>query len=225
MILRPCRPAPGAELDRSSMHRPCRLKSPRCSGPPQDGPLHPAPPVAERDGSCGRVRAMSGSDRAVAGSGTPRGAGARFVPSRWRRSGVRLFFLSIVALQAFFIVRAYEDPHTHFGYQPFNESSTWRAEIWRVTADGRRLDVRSGWQYSWNDLVRDRVDHPFHVRHADSGVDSTLEFVQEALRWVADNTPEDRETLYLEAYVTYWRNTRGPVQRLFRSHEREEASR
>lgn len=136
---------------------------------------------------------------------------------------MRLFFAGVVGLQIFFIVRAYHDPHVHFGYQPFNESSTWRAEIVRVTVDGRRLSVRDGWQYDWNDLVRDRVDHPFDLGHADSGVDSTLVFLQHALDWVADHTPEDRETLYLEAHVTYFRNTRGPVYRLFRSHEREEA--
>lgn len=141
----------------------------------------------------------------------------------WRRVGARVFFATVIVAQAAFLVRAYDDPHTHFGYQPFNESSTWKARIWRVTADGRRRDVRDGWQYDWDHLVRDRVGQPFDLGHADSGVDSTLDFLQKALDWVADHTPEDRETLYLEAYVTYYRNTRGPVNRLFRSEEREEA--
>lgn len=143
-----------------------------------------------------------------------------------RQIARRVVFLVVAAAQVFFIVRAYDDPHGHFGYQPFNESSTWKAEIHRVTVDGRRESIRHGWEgYHWDQLVRDRVDHPWHLRHADSGVDSTLDFLQKALHWVADNTPRDEETLYLEAYVTYYRNTRGPVTRLFRSDEREEARR
>jgi len=145
---------------------------------------------------------------------------------RWRRALARLLFFGVVAVQLYFILRGYRDPHVHFAYQPFNESSTWKAEITRVTVDGRRIDARRPFHgYDWDALVRDRVDRPWGLRHADSGVDSTLAFVQEGLDWYADNTPRDDETLYLEAYVTYYRNTRGPVHRLFRSHEREEARR
>ncbi len=140
----------------------------------------------------------------------------------WRRRTAQAFFVLAVATQVFFIVRAYHDPHVHFGYQPFNESSTWQARIFRVTRDGRRIDVQHGWHgYTWDGLVRERVGHPFHLAHADSGVDSTLEFLRAALDWVADNTPADPDTRYLEAEVTYYRNTRGPIHRLFRSHERD----
>ena len=42
--------------------------------------------------------------------------------------------------------------------------------------------------------------------------------------YVAANTPRDRETAYLEAIVTYWRNGRDPETVVFRSEPRVEAS-
>ena len=148
--------------------------------------------------------------------------GEKHPRSRWRRIATRLFVLVIAGGQIFFIVRAYEDPHVHFGYQPFNESSTWQAEIYRVTERGHRISCRNGWfGYRWEELVRDRVGWPWQLGHADSGVDSTMIFMQEALDWVADHTPDDTESVYLEADFTYYRNTRGPIQRLFRSKTRD----
>ena len=67
-----------------------------------------------------------------------------------RRLAARVFFVGAIAVQLFFVVRGYRDPHKHFAFQPFNESSTWRAEIYRVLAGGRRVSLRDGWAgYRW----------------------------------------------------------------------------
>jgi hypothetical protein len=50
-----------------------------------------------------------------------------------------------------------------------------------------------------------------------------LAFLEAALAWVASHTPADRETAYLEATVTYDRNTHGPTTVVMRSPERDVA--
>lgn len=138
---------------------------------------------------------------------------------------LRALFVAVVAIvQLAFVAHAYRDPHHHFGYQPFSESATWQARIERVTADGRRFSIQSGWagRYRWNELVRGRgLDWPFSMGHASSGIDGTLAYFQQALDWVARNTPEDRETLYLDADVIYYQNRRGPYRAHLRSVDRE----
>ena len=52
------------------------------------------------------------------------------------------------------------------------------------------------------------------------GVGATVDFLDDALDWVATHTPADRETRYLEATVTYFENTRGPSVTVLRSVER-----
>lgn len=150
---------------------------------------------------------------------------------RWRARLVRAFFVGVLLTQAVLVLRSYDDPHNFFGFQPFNESSTWKADVVRVTADGRRIPIDEPWptgsgddSYDWDDLVGWRVvQHPERMKHAYSGLDASLDFFDEALDWVADHTPADTETLYLEAEVTGFRNTRGPDERVFRSDDREEA--
>lgn len=152
--------------------------------------------------------------------------GDRMVRPRWRARLVRSFVAFVLIGQAVLLVRAYWDPHVFFGFQPFNESSTWSAEIVRVTADGRRIPIDEEWpgDYDWDDLVGWRVlQHPERQRHAFSSLDTMLDFLAESLDWVADHTPDDHETLYLEAEVTAHRNTRGPEHHTLRSADREEA--
>lgn len=138
---------------------------------------------------------------------------------------MRAFVAFVLVGQAALLVRAYADPHSYFGFQPFPESSTWEAEIVRVTADGRRVGIDEPWPggYDWNDLVRWGVlEHPERRRHAYVSFGASIDFLDEALDWVADNTPEDDETRYLEASVEGTRNARGPVRLVLRSDEREE---
>lgn len=146
---------------------------------------------------------------------------------RWRARLVRVFFVVVLVGQAVLLVRAYWDPHVLFGFQPFNESSTWRADIVRVTVDGRRIPIDEDWPggYDWDELMGwGPLQNPDRMRHAFSSLDTMLDFFGEAIDWAAEHTPDDHETLYLEAEVTAFRNTRGPEHHHFRSDDRDEAS-
>jgi hypothetical protein len=133
--------------------------------------------------------------------------------------------LAVVLLQVGFAARAYWSDHKEFGFQMFPESSTWRADVVRVTADGRRVPVELPWSgYRWDELVRDRgLRYPGIRHHADAGLDNQLAFLDAALDWVAGNTPRDRETRYLEATVTAWHNADRPHVEVLRSRVREAA--
>jgi hypothetical protein len=134
----------------------------------------------------------------------------------------RCVFVGLVVLQLFFVVRAYHAPHKEFGFQMFPEASAWQAEIVRVTADGGRHPVDEPWfGYEWNELVRGRgLSSPWRRHHADAGIDNQLAFLDEAMAWVAENTPADDETVYLEAEVTTWFNMGDAAVTVLRSPER-----
>ena len=138
--------------------------------------------------------------------------------------GRRVIVLAVVLLQLGFIARGYWADHKEFAFQMFPESSTWRASLFRVTADGERLPIDRPWfGYRWEDMVRDRgLSYPQYRHHADAGLDNQLAFLRSALDWVAANTPRDHETRYLEARVTAWHNDDPPRVEVFRSRAREE---
>ena len=144
---------------------------------------------------------------------------------RWRVRAAAAFFVVVVAVQVGFALNGYREPHKFFAFQPFNESSTWRADIVRVTWGGRRVAVDEPWAgYQWDTLVRmSALQHPERLRSAYMGVGATVDFLDDALDWVAAHTPADRETRYLEATVTYYKNTRGPREVVVRSDDREPA--
>jgi hypothetical protein len=133
---------------------------------------------------------------------------------------------AVVVLQLGLVVRAYGSDHREFGFQMFPESSTWQADVVRVTADGDRIPVTRPWSgYRWSELVDSRgLARPDIRHHADAGLDNQIAFLDAALDWVADNTPRDHETLYLEATVTTWHNTDAPETTTLRSPRRSEAS-
>jgi hypothetical protein len=141
---------------------------------------------------------------------------------RWRRRLVKAFVGGVLALQVGLAINGYRDPHRFFAFQPFNESSTWSADIVRVTWDGRRLPVDDEWSgYRWNALVdMPALQGYSRTRHASYGIEATIAFLHDALDWVAKHTPADHDTRYLEATVTYHRNTRGPNVTVVRSVER-----
>jgi hypothetical protein len=123
------------------------------------------------------------------------------------------------------IVVAYDSDHKTFGFQMFPESSRWRAEIVRVRADGTQVPIDEDWEYRWSDLVEGRgLGYPFVDHHADSGIRNQFGYFAGALDWVAEHTPDDDTTVYLEAEVTYTDNGRGPYVRTFRSVERDVGS-
>ena len=135
--------------------------------------------------------------------------------------------VAVVALQLGLVARGYWADHKEFAFQMFPESSTWRADVVRVTADGRRLPVETRWAgYRWDELVRDRgLRYPALRHHADAGLDNQLAFLDAALDWVASSTPRDRETRYLEARVTAWHNDDPARTEVFRSRIREDGGR
>jgi hypothetical protein len=111
----------------------------------------------------------------------------------------RVVVVGVVALQLGLIARGYWADHKEFAFQMFPESSTWRADVVRVTADGRRVPIERSWSgYHWDELVRDRgLSYPAFRHHADAGLDNQLAFLDAAIDWVAAHTPRDRETRYL----------------------------
>jgi hypothetical protein len=130
--------------------------------------------------------------------------------------------VAVVVVQLAFVARGYRSDHKEFAFQMFPESSTWRASVVRVTADGRRVPIERPWAgYRWDELVGDgALSEPSVRRHADAGLDNQLAFLRAALDWVAGHTPRDHETRYLEARVTSWHNDDPPRVSVFRSSPR-----
>jgi hypothetical protein len=145
------------------------------------------------------------------------------VTARQRIVGRRVAVVAVVGLQIALAARGYWADHKEFAFQMFPESSTWRADIVRVTADGRRVPVAQPWSgYEWEELVPGRgLSNPWVRHHADAGLDNQLAFLDAALDWVAENTPRDEETRYLEATVTAWHNDDPPRIEVMRSAQRE----
>ena len=137
--------------------------------------------------------------------------------------GRRLVVIAVVAAQIGFAARGYFSDHKEFAFQMFPEASTWRADIFRVTADGRRVPIESQWSgYRWDELVPNvGLRYPAIRHHANAGLDNQLAFLESALDWVATNTPDDTETRYLEATVTSWHNADPPRIVVMRSRLRE----
>jgi hypothetical protein len=135
----------------------------------------------------------------------------------------RALVVAVVAVQLGFIVRGYFSDHKEFAFQMFPESSTWRADVVRVTAEGRRVPIEQPWSgYRWDELVPNvGLRYPYIRHHANAGLDNQLAFLDSALDWVATNTPRDDETRYLEARVTAWHNDDPPAEEIFRSVVRD----
>ena len=134
----------------------------------------------------------------------------------------RVIVAAVLVIQLAFVVRGYVADHKEFAFQMFPESSTWQADIVRVTADGRRVPISEPWAgYRWSELAPDRgLAFPGRLRHADAGLDNQLAFLDAALDYVADHTPADRETRYLEATVTAWYDDDPPHTVVLRSGDR-----
>jgi hypothetical protein len=147
------------------------------------------------------------------------------VTPRVRVVGRRVVVVAVVAVQLGLIARGYWSDHKQFAFQMFPEASTWRAEVVRVTTEGQRVPIQQPWSgYRWDELVQDRgLRYPWIRHHADAGLDNQLAFLDAALDWVAENTPRDSETRYLEATVTSWHNDDADEVEVMRSSEREVA--
>jgi hypothetical protein len=133
--------------------------------------------------------------------------------------------VAVVAAQVGFAARGYFSDHKEFAFQMFPEASTWRADIVRVTSDGRRVPIEQRWSgYSWDELAPNvGLRNPGIRHHAYAGLDNQLAFLDSALDWVAANTPRDEETRFLEARVTAWHNDDPPTDEVIRSDVRNRA--
>jgi hypothetical protein len=138
----------------------------------------------------------------------------------WAR---RVVVAVVVIAQVGLVVRGYWSDHREFAFQMFPESSTWQADVVRVTTDGRRIPVAEPWAgYRWSELAPDRgLAFPGRRRHADAGLDNQVAFLASALDYVALHTPRDTETAYLEAVVTTWHNSDDPATVVLRSVRRD----
>ena len=134
----------------------------------------------------------------------------------------RVVVLGVVCAQLAFVAAGYRSDHKTFAFQMFPEASTWRADVVRVTADGRRVPVSQPWAgYRWEDLVPDSaMTYPAVRHHADAGLANQLAFLRSALDYVARTTPRDHDTRYLEARVTSWHNDDPPRAEVLRSRVR-----
>ncbi|MGH9216383.1 MAG: hypothetical protein ACRDZS_09015, partial [Acidimicrobiales bacterium] len=108
--------------------------------------------------------------------------------SRARVIGRRVAVALVVIAQLVLVARGYWSAHKEFAFQMFPESSTWQAEIVRVTTDGTRVPVGQPWAgYRWDELVTVRgLGRPELRHHADAGLDNQLAFLDAALDYVAD---------------------------------------
>lgn len=132
---------------------------------------------------------------------------------RRRTVGRRVAVLAAAVVIAFGIGNGYRSASPALTWQMFPEASTWQADISRITFDGRQIDVREPWGggYEWSALVDGGgLSTPFTERPASYGIVVALDRLQHALDWVAVNTPEDDETAYLVAVVTYRHNADPP---------------
>lgn len=138
-----------------------------------------------------------------------------------RKSGVALVMVLSVAVVAV----AQRGPSPALAWRMFPEASSWTAEVWRVTADGP-VPIDDPWPggYRWDDLVAGSgLAAPSSLHSASYGVAATLHLFQEVLAWVAANTPDDDETLRLEAVVMTRRNGGSPVATVVASPRRAPA--
>ena len=140
----------------------------------------------------------------------------------WRRRAIGAVIVGALTAQVGLAINGYRDAHKLFAFQMFNEASTWQAEIVRVTWSGERLPIADDWAgYDWNELVHiPALRSPWRLRHASYGVAATVDFLDEALDWVATHTPLDTETRYIEATVTTFENAHAPTVTVLRSVER-----
>ena len=76
--------------------------------------------------------------------------------------GAPVSWRTVVCAQLLLVARGYWSAHKEFAFQMFPESSTWQADVVRVTMDGARVPVDDAWfGYRWADLVPDRgLAHP-----------------------------------------------------------------
>ena len=135
--------------------------------------------------------------------------------SRLRSLVIIIFSATYLCFQLTMIVTAHTRDDKRLGFWMFAESSNFNAVLYRELENGQRVRVPHGvWTvqgrsgepitYQWNRLVRE-----FHLGyleewvHAKTGIHVTLKYFQNALNFVIDRIPEDRDTVQLHLSVRY----------------------
>jgi hypothetical protein len=128
------------------------------------------------------------------------------------------FCVLFFGVEAVLIATAGMRSDRSYGFRMFPESSAIVLQVSRRTADGKVTPITGGkWQardcdgkghwLSWGKLVRfpapsklgERVGAPY-------GIESETQRAEDAVRWVASNTPEDCETRALIAHIERKKN-------------------
>jgi len=140
-----------------------------------------------------------------------------------RKAWFILAFCSLyIAVQLTFIVRGHFVSSKHFAFWMFPESTYFTASLRRVLADGRQVKTAKGsWivqtesgqvRYKWQSFVTGYLLDRLEVRQRGKGTfNDTLKYYQAALNYVAERTPQDKETYQLVMKIRY-RRAGGPEE-------------
>ena len=129
-------------------------------------------------------------------------------PSPWLRRWRRLIVVLFVGMSLAGVIAGYSGSRV-MAWQMFPEASRWEADIVRITPSDERVAISEPWPggYEWSAMVTESgLSQPGVESHAAYGIDVTLAALQHALDWVATDTPQDTDTVQLEAIVRYRRN-------------------
>jgi len=140
-----------------------------------------------------------------------------------RKARILTFSGAYLGLQIFLIINAHFQTDKRFGFWMFAESSRYRAILYRELGDGTWEWARYGqWTtpvpgnrmltYHWDYFVRDfRLNGLDRWKRAKTGFGVTTNYLHRALDYVAEHTPNDRETVRLILKLEY-RIAGGPEQ-------------
>lgn len=149
---------------------------------------------------------------------------------------IAIFCIVYLALQMVVIVRGHFVPSKHFAFWMFPETTMFVARLVRVTSDGQSHHVPGGtWivprpsgelvTYRWRDFVRGYRLDALDVKARSKGtLTDTLRYFHEAVKRVARQIPEDRETIELVLRIDYQRAGEAPEHVELRSGRRPEAT-
>lgn len=151
-----------------------------------------------------------------------------------KKWSILFFCCSYLTIQVVAIVHAHFSEDKRFGFWMFAESSQFQAKLYRQLKDGTFVYAPKGtWvlhhaegqttEYAWDSMVRDfRLYQLEELKRAKTGMYVTLKYLQYALNYVADHTPQDTETVRFLLKIKYKRAQGEWEEVFFESHNRDE---